>query len=113
VPVWLRSRNIASPFFVAALTLFSAVIVQSQAPADPNAPLVTKVEPPNWWVGLTPDVMVLLSGKNLQATHAQCNLPEVVVNRTQSSANGDYLFAWLKFAPQLKSGTAVCRLVTP
>ena len=56
--------------------------------------------------------MVLLSGKNLQATHAQCNLPEVDVSRTQSSVNGDYLFVWLKFSPQLKSGTAVCRITT-
>jgi neopullulanase len=56
--------------------------------------------------------MVLLSGKNLQATHAQCNLPEVIVNRTQSSLNGDYLFVWLKFQPELKSGTAVCRIIT-
>jgi glycosidase len=96
--------------------LFTCVISSAsfaQTSADPNAPQVKKVEPPNWWVGLTPDVMVLLSGKNLQATHAQCNLPEVVVSRTQSSANGDYLFVWLKFLPQLKSGTAVCRLTTP
>ena len=56
--------------------------------------------------------MVLLSGKNLQATHAQCNLPEVDVSRTQSSVNGDYLFVWLKLSPQLKSGTAVCRITT-
>ncbi|MGB9435167.1 MAG: alpha-amylase family glycosyl hydrolase [Candidatus Acidiferrum sp.] len=70
------------------------------------------MEPPNWWIGLTQDVMVLLSGKNLQATHAQCNLPEVDVSRTQSSVNGDYLFVWLKLSPQLKSGTAVCRITT-
>ena len=54
----------------------------------------------------------MLSGRNLQATHAQCNLPEVVVSRTQSSINGDYLFVWLKFLPQLKSGTAICRILT-
>jgi len=84
----------------------------AQQPAIPNAPVVKKVEPPNWWVGLTPEVVVLLSGRNLQATHAQCNLPEVVVSRTQSSINGDYLFVWLKFLPQLKSGTAICRILT-
>src|SRR5208282_1707343 len=72
-----------------------------------------KVEPPNWWVGLTQEVVVLLSGKNLQATHASCNLPEVLASRTQSSIGGDYLFVWLKFSPQLKSGTAVCRITTP
>jgi neopullulanase len=85
---------------------------EAQESSNPNAPVVKKVEPPNWWVGLTPDVMVLLSGKNLQATHAECNLPEVMVSRTQSSSNGDYLFVWLKLSPQLKSGTAVCRIVT-
>src|SRR5271170_7352992 len=65
---------------VLAALLFLAFVIpdRAQTPADANAPVVTKVEPPNWWVGLTPDVMVLLSGKNLQATHAQCNLSEVV-----------------------------------
>lgn len=96
-----------------ALSGGAAPRVCAQTTANPHAPVVKKVEPPNWWIGLTQDVVVLLSGKNLQATHAQCNLPEVVVNRTQSSANGDYLFVWLKFSPQLKSGTAVCRIATP
>jgi glycosidase len=85
---------------------------QARESSNPNAPVVKKVEPPNWWLGLTPDVMVLLSGKNLQVTHAECNLPEVQVSRTQSSANGDYLFVWLKLSAQLKSGTAVCRIAT-
>ncbi len=86
--------------------------LRAQEPASPNAPVVKKVEPPNWWVGLTQDVLVLLSGRNLQATHAECNLPEVLVSRTQSSVNGDYLFVWLKLSPQVKSGTAVCRITT-
>jgi len=85
----------------------------AQEASNPNAPVVNKVEPPNWWVRLTPDVMLLLSGKHLEATHARCNIPEVIVSRTQSSANGDYLFVWLKFGAALKSGTVVCRLVTP
>jgi glycosidase len=85
----------------------------AQGVNNPNAPAVKKIEPPNWWVGLTPDVMLLLSGKNLEATHVRCNLPEVLVSRTQSAANGDYLFVWLKFGAGLKSGTAVCRITTP
>jgi len=105
-------RKILLPSLLVTGMLFSNFVDGAQSPADPNAPVVTKIEPPNWWVGLTPDVMLLLSGRNLGATHAQCNLPEVVVNRTQSSANGHYLFVWLKFSQQLKSGTAVCRIVT-
>jgi len=111
-------HNSHFPHFFRALLLAISLVflceprIFAQEPTDPNAPLVQKVEPPNWWVGLTQDVVVLLSGRNLQATHAACNLPEVLVSRTQSSVGGDYLFLWLKFSHQLKSGTAVCRIAT-
>jgi neopullulanase len=99
-----------------ALILFAAVVdrfpARAQESAKPNAPAVNKVEPPNWWVGLTPEVMLLLSGKNLRATHVSCNLRELVVGRTESSGDGDYLFVWLKLGPDLHTGTAVCRLTT-
>jgi len=100
-------------FVLAAFLLFPASApAGAQEKGNPNAPVVSKVEPPNWWVGLTPELLLLLYGKNLEATHASCNLPEVVVSRTQSSSGGSYLFMWLKFAPGLKSGTAVCRILT-
>jgi len=86
--------------------------LRAQESAKPDAPTVKKVEPPNWWVGLTPEVMLLLSGKNLRATHVSCNLRDVVVGRTQSSGDGDYLFVWLKLGPELHSGTTVCRITT-
>jgi neopullulanase len=109
-----EARRLFALWLTTACLLFCpAELIGAQQRVDRNAPVVKKVEPPNWWVGLTEDVMVLLSGKNLQATHAQCNLPEVIVDRTQSSSNGDYLFVWLKFLPKLRSGTAVCRITTP
>lgn len=67
-----------------------------QEAADKNAPVAGKVEPPNWWVGLTPELMVLLLGHNLEATHVTCNLPGMLVTRTQATAGGNYLFVWLK-----------------
>jgi neopullulanase len=81
-------------------------------PTDASAPIVKKVEPPNWWVGLTQDVVVLLSGQNLQGADAACDLAGVTAGRTQASLNGDYLFVWLKFSAQLKSGTAACQIST-
>jgi neopullulanase len=74
---------------------------------------VTKVEPPNWWLRLTPELMVLLSGRHLEASGVVCNLPNLIVERTESTAGGNYLFVWLKFGAELKSGTAVCRITTP
>jgi glycosidase len=101
-------------FFIALVAVpFASLQLRAQEAANPNAPAVSKVEPPNWWVGLTPDVMLLLSGKHLEVTHADCNLTTVKVMRTQSSAGGDYLFVWLKLGPDTRSGTLVCRLTAP
>jgi glycosidase len=74
---------------------------------------VTKIEPPNWWVGFSPEVMLLLSGQDLEATNVSCNLPTLRVSRTQATAGGNYLFVWLKIGTDTRPGTAVCRITAP
>ncbi|MDP9340406.1 MAG: cyclomaltodextrinase N-terminal domain-containing protein, partial [Acidobacteriota bacterium] len=91
---------------------YSAFAAPPQNNPD-TVPAVTKVEPPGWWIGLTPELLLLLSGHNLQATEVACNLPTVRVSHTQSSAAGDYLFVWMKIGADTRSGTAVCRIATP
>jgi neopullulanase len=91
---------------------FSSSVLLAQQKDNPEAPTVTKVDPPSWWVNLTPDLLVMLTGNQLQANHVSCNLPELIVSRTESTAGGNYLFVSLKFTPNLKSGTAVCRVST-
>src|SRR5262249_18414341 len=86
---------------------------RTTATTTDNPALVTKVEPPNWWIGMTQEVMVLLSGTGLDAMKVECNLPSLIVERTQATGGGKYLFVWLKFGPGMKSGTAVCRITTP
>jgi glycosidase len=98
---------------VLSLVLPTLLFAKPQSGAIPDVPTVSKVEPPNWWIGLTPDLMVLLSGHGLQATKVACNLPDIVVQHTQATHGGDYLFVWLKFGPHLRSGTIACRLTTP
>ncbi|MGH9743131.1 MAG: alpha-amylase family glycosyl hydrolase [Candidatus Acidiferrum sp.] len=75
--------------------------------------MVTKVEPPSWWLKLTPELMLLLSGHNLEATRVVCNLRSIVIERTEASAGGDYLFVWMEIGTDTQSGTAVCRITTP
>ena len=111
-PLRCASPHTLAAFFFGLVSLSQAWVCDAQDKSDPNAPVVKKVEPPNWWVNLTPDVMLLVSGKNLRATGVDCNLPEISVSRTQSSSNGDYLFVWLRLDPKLKRGTAVCRITT-
>lgn len=105
-----RLRGLALLTVIAGMAM--GIPLRAQGSANPEAPAVMKVEPPNWWVGLTPDVMLLLSGKNLRATHVSCNLRDVVASRTESSSDGNYLFVWLKLGPELHNGTAVCRVTT-
>src|SRR5215467_15424742 len=107
-----RPATILLLFFVACLAP-GLSLAAPQAAQEGAAPVVSKVEPPNWWVGLTPDLMLLVSGHGLQATKVACNLPDVVVGRTEATHGGDYLFVWLKFGLQLRSGTIVCRATTP
>jgi glycosidase len=78
-----------------------------------NAPVVSKVEPPSWWLNLTPEVMLLVTGHNLEATEVACNLHSVVVERTRATAGGHYLFVWLQIAAGTRSGIVVCRAITP
>jgi neopullulanase len=98
--------------------VFSHSVLASQifaAPAQdnsPNAPVVKKIEPPGWWLNLTPEVMILLSGQHLQATEVACNLPTLRVTHTESTAAGNYLFVWLKIGADTRSGTVVCRVIT-
>jgi glycosidase len=91
---------------------FPSFAASPQQNKSDRAPVVTKVEPPNWWIGLTPEVMLLLSGHNLQAREIACNLPTLSVTHTESTAGGDYLFVWMKIGADTRSGTAVCRITT-
>ena len=103
--------------FVSIAVLFTVMSVPTLLHASPPqtsaAPQVTKIEPPNWWIGLTSETLFLLSGHDLEATHVSCNLPTLRVMRTQATAGGDYLFVWLKIGASTRSGTAICRVTTP
>jgi len=106
LPVFLR-------FSVFLLSAAPGGLAGGVPQATDAAPVVNKIEPPNWWVGITPEVMLLLSGQNLEATRVTCNLPTVTVSHTQSSGGGHYLFVWLKVASDTRTGVAICRVTTP
>jgi glycosidase len=68
---------------------------QNCATVAASAPCVDKVDPPDWWINL-PSPMLLLHGVNLGGGKVSISAKGVTVERTQSSANGHYLFIWLK-----------------
>jgi glycosidase len=78
----------------AALVLILALHATGQQSAGP---VVTKVEPPQWWIGF-PNPMVMLTGENLQGAKVTTSSPSVRVARTMEGRNGHYLFVWLDIA---------------
>jgi neopullulanase len=101
------------PIAVLFTVMSAPALLYASPPQTSAAPQVTKIEPPNWWIGLTSETLFLLSGHDLEATHVSCNLPTLRVMRTQATAGGDYLFVWLKIGASTRSGTAICRVTTP
>jgi glycosidase len=70
------------------------------------APLVKKLEPPNWWAHYTPDLTLLLTGENLSGVRVESSTQGVKVEASHSSANGHYLFVHLSLSSGLKPGNA-------
>jgi len=107
----LRQRDFPTKYLLlcfAVLACSSAALLANPRQTDKEVgPAVTKVEPPSWWVGLTPEVMLLLSGHDLDATHVACNFAgaprfaHAVYGRREVSF---HLAEGLRLGPQ--SGTA-------
>jgi glycosidase len=70
-----------------------------------TGPTVSKIEPPNWWVGLEPSPMIMLTGNNLEGATVSSSYKGVRVHRTQANFSGHYLFVWLDLAPNVNPGT--------
>jgi neopullulanase len=81
-----------------------------RADAGTAPPAVQKIEPPNWWTGFAPEVLLLLTGNSLAGAHVETSSAGVRVSRVENSANGHYLFVWLKTESSLRPGTISLRI---
>jgi glycosidase len=106
--------RIQRPFALLLLFLCWHRIAQSQPASTPNAaaaPLVRKVEPPNWWTKFTPELTLLLTGENLSGARVMSASKGVAVLGTDASSNGHYLFMRLKVSSS-RPATAQLQLTT-
>ncbi len=58
------------------------------------APIIHKIDPPNWWASL-PDPVLLVYGRNLSDARFAVEGRGARVEKSQASANGHYAFLWL------------------
>ncbi len=89
-----------------------AFLLLASALACAASPVVRKVEPPNWWIGLR-DPMLLISGENLGNATVRVNYPGVRVLRSEPAANGRYLFVWLKIQATARPGNVGIDITSP
>ena len=99
----LNFKRISAPVLVAFAFSFPLVA----------QPAITKVEPPNWWTGLTSPVMVLLYGENLNDARFSVSYPGMKVEKTQLQPDGKHAFIWLGIAKNAKPGTVNLSIKTP
>jgi neopullulanase len=71
------------------------------------------MDPPNWWVGFTPNVMILAAGQNLGNATVTCDRDGVRLTHSKVTASGKYLFLRLEIAPDARAGDAAIQIVTP
>lgn len=76
------------------------------------APQVDKVEPPNWWIGLPPSPMLLITGNDLESSRVTTTYPGVTIGRVQSQPGGRYVFVWLNVAAGARPGVVPLKVQT-
>jgi neopullulanase len=89
-----RLRRVALAGLFMALARGSTGLLAQQPAAKPVVPVITKVDPPNWWVNL-PAPMLLVHGEGLNGATVRVVAHGVTVAKQQASPNGHWLFIWL------------------
>jgi len=79
-----------------------------------QGPQVTKVEPPNWWVGHTVNpVRLLLRGDHLAGAQVTASGAGLHVSNLKTNQAGTYLFCDLTISPHAVPGARTLTITTP
>lgn len=79
--------------------------------AGGQAPVVKKVEPPNWWIGL-PDPMVMITGEHLEGARVSTRSAGIHIARTMDGLGGRYEFVWIQISSTAVPGKISLHLST-
>ena len=90
-----------------------APVLPSAVRLSAPAPQVTKVEPPNWWIGHSWNpVRLLVGGRHLAGAQVATSSPGVRVGLTSVNAAGTYAFVDVHVEPSARPGPVALQLVT-
>lgn len=65
-----------------------------------------RVEPPNWWTGMTvPDLQLMVYGEDIAGLEPELSYPGVTLLGSEQTENSNYLFIDLQLSPETRPGT--------
>jgi glycosidase len=79
--------------------------------AEAQAPVVERVDPPNWWIGL-PDPMVMITGEHLAGVRVSTRSPGIHITRSMDGLGGRYEFVWIEVSSTALPGKISLDLTT-
>jgi len=106
-----KQKAMAKVISQTASVLFASAVLCVSALATP--PVVSKIEPPDWWIGHSWNpVRLLIEGRNLAGAQL---LPTagLAVGEAKVSTNGNWVFVDLTIATDAKPGRRALTLTTP
>ncbi len=73
---------------------------------------ITRVEPPNWWVGMhSKQLQLLVQGQNIRDISVETDYPGLTILAVQPADNPNYLFVDLSIAATTQPGMATLRFL--
>ena len=84
--------------FVTVCWVAGVALLVGVVGAAAQGPVMTKVDPPNWWAGM-PKPMLLVKGEHLDGAHFSLSDGALAVERVMVSANGHWAELWLSASP--------------
>ena len=74
-------------------------------------PIIKRVDPTNWWVGMkNPNLQLLIYGKDIKGSKVAINYTGVSIEQVYEVENPNYLFVDVKIRPETKAGTFMIEL---
>jgi glycosidase len=100
-----RRCALAGTLFACFLVMLAARLL---AQPSPNLPLLQRIDPPSWWVGMkNPTLELLLYGKDISKANVTMKYDGVKILKRETLANPNYLFLTLEISPKAKPGNIV------
>jgi neopullulanase len=88
------------------MLLFLGIIGLTMHQINAQSPMIKRVDPTNWYVGMkNPNVQLLVYGTNIKGSKLAINYAGVTVQKVHEVENPNYLFVDLVIAPETKAGT--------